>query len=324
MALTAEQLAARKVGGSDVATILGLNPYKTELELYFEKIGEIEPPDLSQNRHVRMGNRLEPVLADETAERLSELWHREVKLRRCNLTLVHRTNDWLTAHIDRDVVGLERGVEIKNVGQRASRWWGAEGASDGVPEYYKPQVHAYMLIKDYPVWTVSAYMGGDDLRLYEVERSKEWDELIVEATHDFWHNHVLKGIPPEAASVPERRRLQVAQRVYPGTTGEILEAADLGQVPHITATGELALLTMEQLRHQYEVACAARDAGLALADSLKGSMLLAMGNAAIMQFDSGHQLTRKVVQRKGYTVAATEYLDTRIKQPKKGGFDGAE
>ena len=39
MSLTAEQIAARKhgIGSSDAPTVAGVNPYKTALELFFEK-----------------------------------------------------------------------------------------------------------------------------------------------------------------------------------------------------------------------------------------------------------------------------------------------
>src|SRR6185369_13191468 len=169
--LTTEQLAARKIGGSDVACILGLNPFKTALELYAEKRGELEPADLSENENVEAGVVLEDAIADLTARRMTRRLGREIKLRRCNLTLTHPKYDWLTIHIDRDVVGEDRGVEIKNVGARAARFWG-EQDTDEIPDYYLPQPHTYMLVKDYPAWTVSGYFGGSDLRLYEIAANK--------------------------------------------------------------------------------------------------------------------------------------------------------
>ena len=104
MALTKEQLAVRKVGGSDVATILGLNPFKSAVELYHEKRGTIDVDDLSDNLAVEAGNVLEDGIAELAASRMTRQWGRPVKLRRCNMTLSHPKYDWLTIHIDRDVV----------------------------------------------------------------------------------------------------------------------------------------------------------------------------------------------------------------------------
>ena len=40
------------IGGSDAATILGLNPYKTTIELWEEKTGRKDAPDISDKPYV--------------------------------------------------------------------------------------------------------------------------------------------------------------------------------------------------------------------------------------------------------------------------------
>lgn len=54
-------LKARKrfIGGSDVSCILGLNPYKTNVQLFREKKGLVEPDDLSDNPLVQYGTQAE-------------------------------------------------------------------------------------------------------------------------------------------------------------------------------------------------------------------------------------------------------------------------
>ena len=47
------------IGGSDVSCIMGLNPYKTNRQLYEEKKGLVEPPDLSGNALVQYGTKAE-------------------------------------------------------------------------------------------------------------------------------------------------------------------------------------------------------------------------------------------------------------------------
>jgi putative phage-type endonuclease len=216
--LSPKQLEARKsgVGGSDVATILGLNPYKTALELYHEKREDVAPYDLSENDSVEAGIVLEDAIADLAARRMTKKEGREVKLRRCNLTLTNPKYPWLKAHIDRDVVGQERGVEIKNVGAWAAKSWGEPG-TDEIPEYYLPQPHTYMIVKGYPAWTVAGYFGGADLRLYEVAKDQEFHDLIIDATNDFW-KCVLAGTPPEF-DPGHPNALRALRRLYPGTDG---------------------------------------------------------------------------------------------------------
>lgn len=317
--LTAEQLARRKIGGSSVATILGMSQYKSAIEEFHELIGHIEREDLSTKRSVVFGEKAEPFIAGITEWELSQRWGRDVKLRKCNLTLVHKQHDFITCHIDRDVVGLDRGVEIKNVGARVAYEWGPEG-TDEIPDHYLPQPHTYMLVKDYPVWTVAAYFGGDDLRLYEVERDREWDELIIGKSHAFWHHHVLPARAAIAAGMPidevlaqyepahdldagrPARHVDVMRRIYPGTNGKTIPAPDSAvhwREVHLEAA---------KLRNEYETDV----------DHAKAHLLRLMGEAAVMEFPDGYKLTRKLVKRKGYAVDDTSYVDWRVKKPGKG------
>lgn len=52
------------LGSSDVATILGINPYKTAHELWMEKTGAKKPEDISNNYAVKRGQALEPLARD--------------------------------------------------------------------------------------------------------------------------------------------------------------------------------------------------------------------------------------------------------------------
>jgi putative phage-type endonuclease len=311
MALTDAQREIRKVGGSDVAIILGLSPFKTELELYHEKRGTLDLVDFSDNEPVEAGNVLEDGIAELAERRMSRAWGRTVKLRRSNRTIIKPQWPWLTIHIDRDVVGEDRGVECKNVGARAARDWGKEGTDD-IPTYYLPQVHTYMLVMNYPVWTVAAYFGGAEMRLYEIERSALWDELIIDRTKEFWQR-VVDGHPPqldfggtEQEKLDKAARIKrVLERLYAGTDGTTVQADE-------TAT------------HYFNVMIdAAKKAALyqQTAEGAENHLKLAMSNAAAMVFPGmpGWSFTRKQVTRKEYTATFKEskYIKTDVKAPPK-------
>lgn len=58
-----EWLEAREgIGGSDASAILGLNPYKTNQELWMEKKGQMSPVDISNKPYVKYGNDAESLL----------------------------------------------------------------------------------------------------------------------------------------------------------------------------------------------------------------------------------------------------------------------
>jgi predicted phage-related endonuclease len=50
---------------------------------------------------------------------------------------------------------------------------------------------------DKDVVDIAALGSGSDFRIYHYYRNKELEQQIIDATHDFWHNNVLKQIPPE-------------------------------------------------------------------------------------------------------------------------------
>jgi len=56
------------LGGSDIATLFGINPYSTKLELYLHKRGEIEPT--ADTRLTRTGRAMEQVIAVMVADAL--------------------------------------------------------------------------------------------------------------------------------------------------------------------------------------------------------------------------------------------------------------
>ena len=51
------------VGGSDVATIFGVSPWTTPLELWNIKKGRMKPPKKANANQMEMGHLLEPIAA---------------------------------------------------------------------------------------------------------------------------------------------------------------------------------------------------------------------------------------------------------------------
>ena len=50
------------IGGSDASAIVGMNPYKTNIELFEEKTGRRIPEDISEKPYVKYGNDAEPLI----------------------------------------------------------------------------------------------------------------------------------------------------------------------------------------------------------------------------------------------------------------------
>ena len=194
---------ARKngIGGSDVASIMGLNKYSSPLNVWLVKTGREESPDLSDNQAVEWGNRLEDVVADKFADE-----HPELQVRRRNATMVSIKRPWAFANIDRWVTDGKGNVgilEVKTVGMRRAADW-----DNGVPLYYLTQVMHYMSVTGYQYAWVAVLIGGQEFREYYIERDEEDIKAINDAVDTFWRDFVetdtapaLIGNDPEADAI---------------------------------------------------------------------------------------------------------------------------
>ena len=83
------------IGGTDIAALLRMHPYRKKYRVWQEKTGRMDPENLDDNEAVYWGN----VLEDIIAARYSEVSGN--KVRNVNRTLVHPKYDFLRGHIDR-------------------------------------------------------------------------------------------------------------------------------------------------------------------------------------------------------------------------------
>ena len=206
MTLTNDQQELRKsgIGASEIATIAGINPYQTPLDLWLVKTGREEA--FSGNEYTELGHHFEAIIADWFEKRHA------VRLHNPKETLVHPKHPWLLATPDRIIVGDEReNLEIKTVwSERQAAQWGEPG-TDEVPESYILQVHHQMAIlealglvdiKDRSRLAafIAPYVGSDDTakRDYVIPINKTLQSRLIEMAREFWRN-VETATPPPLA-----------------------------------------------------------------------------------------------------------------------------
>lgn len=182
---------ARKngIGGSDVASIMGLNKYSSPLDIWQIKTGRKKQPELSDNESVYWGNSCEPNVANRFAEE-----HPELQVRRRNATMVSIKRPWAFANIDRWVTDGHGNVgilEVKTVGMRRAADW-----DNGVPLYYLTQVTHYMSVTGYQYAWVAVLIGGQEYREYYIERDEQDIQAINEAVDTFWRDFVETDTAP--------------------------------------------------------------------------------------------------------------------------------
>lgn len=198
-------LQARKagIGGSDAAAILGISKYRTPLQVYLDKIGEL--PEQPDNPAMLWGRTLEPVIR----QRYSDITGREVHMHdgiiRCD------AHPFMLANLD-GFTEDGRVLEIKTA--RSAEGWGEPG-SDEIPEVYQCQVQHYMVVTGFVVADVAVLIGGSDFRLYEVPADQELQEIMVEREAAFWRR-VEAHNPPEPETLSD-----MALRFRKSVSGEV-------------------------------------------------------------------------------------------------------
>lgn len=281
------------LGGSDIAAILGLSPWKNAVDLWMDKI---KPPvDDGRNMAAKTrGSRLEPYILDM----IQQDYGLEIVER--NKRYIDADLDFLAAEIDFEYYDPETGQvengEIKTVHPFKKKEWG-ETDTDNLPLYYLTQVHHGMGVKKARRCRVFALIG-DDLRPYVVDRDEELISSLRDQASNFWNRYVVPQVQPPMNFDDGRDALETLKRLYPGTDGTVIDANPMHQ--HWRAVIE----TAQQMQKHYEN----------IVDGGKAHLLAEMGNATAIQFDDGKAYIRKEIKKKAYTVEfpATKYIDFRL------------
>lgn len=279
--LSPEAVAARRgsIGSSDAAAALGLDPHKTPFRLWQEKRGEIEPEDLSQNMAVRLGIKLEPVVAEFFEEETGK------RLHHVNRQIIHPTRSYMTCNIDRRVVGEQALAEIKTAGFWAAKSdeWGEEG-TDRVPFRYAVQVHHQLAcLPAYHLGYVPLLAAGNhSFKVYEIRRDPEIIDMLERVLGVFWQG-VLDGIPPAPTNLVQ------AQERWPESVPAEIEADD----DMLEAVAEL------------KAAKGAKQIAMLDEAEWKGRIAVFMGEADTLTSHGKTILTYKTVTRAEHFVKAS-------------------
>ena len=177
-------------GGSDVAGILGISPYEnaTPFHVWMDKTARTD--GIEEKESMSWGNILEDPIAREYAKRTGQ------KVERVNRMMWH-DNGISFANVDRRIVGTKRLLEVKTAGLRLAHLWGETG-SDEVPDWYLLQVQHYLSVTGYEGADIAVLIGGQELRIYHIERDDELIAMIDAAVVEFWE-YVKTDTQPTAS-----------------------------------------------------------------------------------------------------------------------------
>lgn len=211
----AEWLRLRRegIGGSDALAVLGLDPWKTRMEVWLDKTGD-DRADREQTDRMAWGNFVEAPIADWFAFRTG------IKTRRCGL-LRHIDRPWQRVSVDR--LTADGGVlEIKNTNyHRRGEWEDDEGeiVADGAEAQGQ---HALAVTGLPHVW-VCAQVGGEPPVIRRFERDESFITDLTAAEEEFWALVESRTAP----ALEGRASADLIARMYPdAVTGKTVELDD--------------------------------------------------------------------------------------------------
>jgi putative phage-type endonuclease len=197
-------LKARRagLGASDTAAILGLNTYRTALDVWLDKTATDTPVDGELSEATAWGHILETPVARRTVKKHPHLG----KLVPTPGLLAHPEHPWMLATVDFGLAPrgsrtapVQALLEVKttSVHNYRANW------IDGVPPAsIQVQAQQQLAVTGLDECWVTCFVGGDSgpgklAEPYRVARSDEVIRQIVQYAGGWWADHVVAGVRPE-------------------------------------------------------------------------------------------------------------------------------
>lgn len=255
-----EWLSLRRggIGSSEVATLLGVNPYDTPYQLWLRKRGEAEPTE--ENFLMKAGHYIEPAVAqffaDETGARIQKNSATDFIVRDLERPFMQVSPD----RYYRDADGLHI-LECKTTQRQVSE--------DDIPRYWYIQLQYQMGVNRVDSGALAWLISGRSFGYMEIRFDAELFDFIRDRVSEFWERNVVGGEEPACTSAAD------VESKYTTAEGDMTATDDL--VADIDALrerkGEISRLKAE-------------------ADEIEGRIKLRMGgNERIVSADGSTLLT---------------------------------
>ena len=209
-----------RIGGSDVAALFGLDPYKSYWRLWHEKAGNIEPEDLSDNEDVEFGREMESRIAwwfgkknNLVVQPHTSLNPEPIKHSKIN-GFAGIPDYWISksSPMTKENTGI---LEVKSTGWRAyDKWKNTEP-----PLHYQLQLQAYMGLTGCRWGMLAILVDRKLLPPFEYEFRPKIFTAIEQKVIEFWQS-IKEGKEPPPSD--DDRSIQLIRKEL------VDDAVDLG------------------------------------------------------------------------------------------------
>lgn len=183
------------IGGSDAASIIGVSPFATARDLYYDKLNIVSFDDEEDNWvQKEIGHLLEDLVAKIFSKKTGYPIYQVKKM------FYHPHYPYMLADVDYFVRlpdGKTAILEIKTTNYNATGNWWLDG-KESVPVNYELQGRHYMAVTNIDKVYYCCLYGNteDEIIIRSIDRDYGYEELIITLEGDFWKNNVLAKVPP--------------------------------------------------------------------------------------------------------------------------------
>ena len=182
------------IGGSDAAAVLGVSPFRTCRDLFYDKLNLSTEDDETNWVAKEMGHLLEDLVARIFARKTGlRIFQRKVMYQ-------HPRYPWMLADLDYLVEqpdGTLAILEIKTCNYNARTKW-VSNDEEIVPVYYETQGRHYMAVVNLNrVYFCCLYGNNEDeVMIRYIDRDMSYEQELIALEDYFWHDYVLTKTPP--------------------------------------------------------------------------------------------------------------------------------
>lgn len=186
------------IGSSEVATILGLNPWETPLQLWRRKVG-IDPPK-PENFAMKAGHYLEDAVsrfyADETGKEI-------IKASAGDWLIANTEKPFLRVSPDRTYWIPGRPKSDRNKGILECKTTQMEIDRDNPPQHWFCQLQYQMGVAELEQGALAWLTMGRNFDYRDFTFDKEFYLWMVEEVEKFWTDNIMGGKEPDPVNVED-------------------------------------------------------------------------------------------------------------------------
>ncbi|MER7053400.1 lambda-exonuclease family protein [Streptomyces sp. NPDC000351] len=228
---------ATGIGGSDIASICGLNPWTSPLEIWFKKVGQAVPRrnDEALSEAAEMGHELEPIVARR--------FTKQTGLPAISNPGTLRLPDvpWALVNLDRATIenGQVGVLELKTRSSYALNDWLEE-----TPVDVQVQVQWQLMVTGWSFGYAAALIGGQRTIVHRIERDEDLIDDLLDIAAEFW-GWVTTGTQPPLDGSAATSQLLDRLHAHPTRKDVIADAAEVEKWLSVRRTAHEQLAAAE-------------------------------------------------------------------------------